>query len=598
MRLRYRVLFISLAFIAASANTIAQPVALTASIGLGDRPAGTFAAGRSVVLARNGMVASAQPLASQIGIDILKRGGSALDAAIATNAALGLMEPGSAGIGGDLFAIVWDPRAQKLFALNASGRAPRGQDLATLRARLHGADRIPLYGSAAVTVPGAVDGWFALHARFGKLSMRQLLAPTIGYARQGFPVTQVIASEWSEALREFAAHADDIEEFANAKRTFTIDGRAPRVGEVFRNADLATTLELIAQRGRAAFYSGPIAKAVDRYMQRIGGALRYDDFVANESTWTEPACSDYRGYAVCEIADNTQGIAVLQMLNILEGFDLAALQPGSAELLHLEIESKRLVYEDRARYYADPNFGADPQFAQVPLAQLLSKSYAAQRRALIKRDRALPNVAYGDPQVLQHGDTTYISTADRDGMMVSLIQSNYSLFGSGLVPDGLGFMLHNRGNLFSLDAQHANVYAPGKRPFHTIIPAFVLKNNQPWLSFGVMGGAMQPQGQVQVLVNIIDFGMNLQEAGDAARFYHDGSHRPNRLLDNEPAGVGTVLVESGVRNETVIRLRELGHQVDVGAAEYGGYQAIMRDPDSGVYSGATELRKDGAAIGY
>ncbi len=571
---------------------IAEPAALTVPVGLGDRPTGHFMAGRSQVIARNGMVASAQPLASQIAIDILKRGGSAVDAAIAANAALGLMEPESCGMGGDLFALVWDPKQGQLVGLNASGRAPAGQDLVALRAKLHGADSIPLYGSLAVTVPGAVDGWFQLHQRFGRLPMRTLLAPTIDYARRGFPVTQVVAAEIGGALQDFDRHSDTIEELSNIRKVYLPEGAPPREGQLLRNPDLAATLELIGNKGRDSFYRGEVAQRIDRYMQRIGGPLRYADFAAHRSEWVAPLCTDYRGHSVCEIPLATQGLAVLQMLNILEGFTISSLTPGSAALLHLEIEAKRLAFEDRARYYADPHF------AQVPLSALVSKSYAAQRRLLIRLDAAMPSVGAGDPKVLEHSDTTYLTVADKDGMMVSLIQSNYSNLGSGLMPDGLGFVLQNRGNAFSLDPQQANVYAPAKRPFHTLIPGFVLKNGKPWLSFGVMGGAMQPQGQVQVLVNIIDFGMNLQEAGDAARFYHDGSSRPNRAFDEHPAGLGMVTLETGIRPDEAEKLRRLGHEVTVGPAEFGGYQAILRDPDSGVYFGATELRKDGAALGY
>ncbi|MGH8443926.1 MAG: gamma-glutamyltransferase [Solimonas sp.] len=575
-----------------AAQASAESGAIDAPVGLGDRPAGVYKAGRSQVIGAHGMVATAQPLASLAALDVLREGGSAVDAAIAANAMLGLVEPESAGMGGDLFALVWDPRRKDLVGLNASGRAPRGQTLAELQARLPGRDSIPLYGSAAVTVPGAVDGWFALHARYGRLPMRRLLAPAIRYAREGFPMTEVVAAEVGAAMRDFDAHAGEIGELDNLRKLYRIDGRTPREGQIFRNPDLASSLERIAAGGRDAFYRGDLARTIDRYMRRIGGALRYEDLAANQSDWVQPVCTPYRGYRVCETPFNSQGMAVLQMLNILEGYDLAALAPGSAELLHLQIEAKRLAYEDRSRYYADP------AFAKLPAEALLSKAYAADRRKLIDPQRAMPTVAAGDPRALEHGDTTYLAAADRDGMMVSLIQSNYSNLGSGLVPDGLGFVLHNRGNAFSLDPAHANAYAPGKRPFHTIIPGFAFKGDKPWLSFGVMGGAMQPQGQVQVLINLIDHGMNLQQAGDTARYYHDGSTRSNRLLSAVPAGAGEVTVESGIRASEVTALRRMGHAVTVGAAEYGGYEAVLRDPDSGVYFGATELRKDGAAMGY
>ncbi|WP_028006585.1 gamma-glutamyltransferase [Solimonas flava] len=578
---------------ALAASITAGAAAAAAPVGLGDRPGSHFAAGRSEAIGANGMVATAQPLASVAALDVLRDGGTAVDAAIAANAMLALVEPESAGMGGDLFAIVWDPRARKLAGLNASGRASKGQTLEQLQARLPGRDSIPLYGSMAVTAPGMVDGWFALHARYGKLPMSRLLAPAIRYAREGFPVTEVVALEIREALKDFDRHAADIEELDNIRKLFTHEGRTPDVGERFRNPDLATSFELIARGGRDAFYRGPIAKTIDAYMRRIGGALRYDDLASTHSSWIDPVCTTYRtDYRICEMPFAGQGLAVLQMLNILEGYDLAKLAPGSADLLHLEIEAKRLAYEDRARYYADPDF------AKLPLAGLLSKSYAAERRKLIDPKRAMPTVSAGDPATLEHGDTTYLTVADRSGMMVSLIQSNYSNLGSGLVPDGLGFVLHDRGNAFSLDPKHANAYAPGKRPFHTIIPGFAFKDDQPWLSFGVMGGAMQPQGQVQVLVNLIDLGMNLQQAGDAARFYHDGSTRNNRPLSDRPAGLGRVSLESGIRPEEVEKLRAIGHDAGVAPAEYGGYEAIQRDTAKGVYFGATELRKDGAALGY
>lgn len=566
--------------------------AAEAPVGVGDRPFSRFMAGRSQVIGAHGMVATAQPLASLAALDVLREGGSAIDAAIAANAVLGLVEPESCGMGGDLFALVWDPRARKLVGLNATGRAPRGQTLDQLRARLPGKVSIPLYGSLSVTTPGAVDGWFTLHARYGRLRMSRVLAPAITYAREGFPVTEIVAAEIRAALQDFDANADTIEELDNLRKLYRIDGRTPREGQLFRNPDLAASLEKIAAGGRDAFYKGAIAQIIDRYMRRIKGPLRAEDLAAHESNWVEPICTSYRDHRVCQMPFNSQGMAVLQMLNILEGYDLSKLPPGSAELLHLQIEAKRLAYEDRSRYYADPDF------ARLPIATLLSKQYAAERRRLIDTKKAMATVAAGDPRVLEHGDTTYITVADRDGMMVSLIQSNYSNLGSGLVPDGLGFVLHDRGNAFSLDPAHANAYAPGKRPFHTIIPGFAFKGEQPWLSFGVMGGAMQPQGQVQVLINLIDQGMNLQQAADAARYYHDGSTRSNRPLNAAPAALGEVSVESGIRPAEVDKLRRLGHSVTVGPAEYGGYEAILRDPASGVYFGATELRKDGAAMGY
>ncbi len=556
--------------------------------GGGDRIVGAPFATRSPVIARNGMAATSQPLASQVAIDILKRGGSAVDAAIAANATLGLMEPTGNGIGGDLFAIVWDPKTRRLYGLNGSGRSPRGLSYAELKRRLGDAQQIPYWGVLPVTVPGAVDGWFTLHARFGKLAMTDVLAPAIRYARDGFPVSQVIAYYLAGSLRRFEKEQDLIEEFDNARQTYFKDGRAPAEGEIFRNPDLANTLEKIAKGGRDVFYKGEIADVIDAYMRRIGGYLRKEDLAAHKSEWVEPVSVNYRGYDVYELPPNGQGIAALEMLNILEGYDLSAMGLNSADYLHVSVEAKKLAFADRARFYADPDF------ADIPLEGLLSKAYAAKRRKLIAMDRALRAVDPGDPR-LEKGDTIYMTVADKDGMMVSLIQSNFVGMGSGLVPDGLGFMLQDRGQLFTLEKGHANVYAPGKRPFHTIIPAFVMKDGEPYLSFGVMGGSMQPQGHVQILVNLIDFGLNVQEAGDAARYNHTGSSQPTgeRMTDG-----GIVNVESGVAAQVVEELRRRGHTVRVKKGGYGGYQAILWDAENRVYRGASEMRKDGEVIGY
>lgn len=548
---------------------------------------------RSPVYARHGAAATAHPLASQVAIDILKKGGSAVDAAIAANATLGLMEPVGNGIGGDLFAIVWDPSTRQLHGFNGSGRAPAGRSLEQLRAKLGDQAEIPAYGSLPVTVPGTVDAWFQLHARFGKLEMAEVLAPAIAYAREGFPVTPVIAMYWDKNMARFEQVAREqpglIEELDNARATYLIDGKPPIAGQVFRNADLAATLEQLASGGREAFYRGAIAEGIAAYMQRIGGDLSLGDLAAHHGEWVEPGHVNYRGYDVYELPPNGQGYAALQMLAILEHVDFANHPRGSAEVLHYITEAKRLAFEDVARYYADP------AFASAPLDALLSDRYARARFELIDPQHAMPAPGPGAPKLEGPGDTTYLTVADRDGMMVSLIQSNYRGMGSGLVPDGLGFMLQDRGQLFALDPEHPNVYAPGKRPFHTIIPAFVLKDGEPWLSFGVMGGAMQPQGHVQILINLIDYGMNLQEAGDAARIRHEGGREPTGV-DNDPRG--TLHVESGVSAATVVELERRGHVVKVGPGGFGGYQAIMRDPVTGVYSAATEMRKDGVALGY
>ena len=556
--------------------------------GRGDRLVGLNLAGRSEVIAQNGMVATSQPLATQVALDVLKAGGSAVDAAIAANAALGLMEPTGAGIGGDLFALVWDPKAGKLHGLNASGRAPLGQTLDQLRARLKGRDAIPSHGSLSVSVPGAVDGWFELHAKFGRLPMDQVLAPAIRYAREGFPLSPFVAYGWGRNLARFQTNKD-IEETANAMKTFFPGGRAPAAGEIFRNPDLARTYELLAKGGRDAYYRGEIADTIDRYMKRIGGPLAKADLAAHKSEWVEPIGTSYRGYDVWQIPPNTQGLAVLQILNVLEGYDLKAMGHNRADMIHAMVEAKKLAFADRARYYADP------AFARVPMKALMTKEYAAERRKLVDMAKAAPAVAAGDAKLLKN-DTVYLTTADKDGMMVSLIQSNYRGMGSGLVPDGLGFMLQDRGELFSLNPDHPNVYAPGKRPFHTIIPGFVTKDGKPWLSFGVMGGAMQPQGHAQVLVNMIDFGMNVQEAGDAARWQHESKQEPT---GGEMTDGGELFLETGIDPAVRAELKRRGHTVIVKpGTHYGSYEAIQRDHANGVYRGGTEMRVDGHAAGY
>lgn len=559
----------------------------------GDRISGEHFATRSAVIAQNGVAATAHPLASQVAIDILKQGGNAVDAAIAANAAIGLMEPTGNGIGGDIFVILWDPETEQVYGLNGAGRSPMGLSFDAMQAHVERWGEIPPGGSLPVSVPGTVDGWFAMHERFGTLPMSDILAPAIDYAEDGFPVTEAIAFYWDMNMTRFAPAAQSgmIEEFENTRATYlTADGDAPREGEIFRNPDLAQTYRLLASGGRDAFYEGEIARTIDRYMQRIGGALRYEDLAAHRSEWIDPVSVNYRGYDVWELPPQGQGIAALQMLQTLNGYDLSETGFMTAQTLHLMVEAKRLAFEDRARFYADPDF------APAPVEALISAEYADQRRALIDQNTAMPSVAHGDPAILQDGDTTYLTVADSNGMMVSLIQSNYRGMGSGLVPDGLGFMLQNRGQLFSMQAGHPNVYAPGKRPFHTIIPAFVTRNGEPVMSFGLMGGAMQPQGHVQIITSMIDFGLGVQEAGDAARWRHDGSSEPTDAVST--GGLGVLHVESGMPEATVEELRALGHDVVVDAGGYGGYQAIWRDPDTGVYWAASEMRKDGSAIGY
>jgi gamma-glutamyltranspeptidase / glutathione hydrolase len=594
-----------------------------------DRITGKPFATRSEVLGRHGMVCTSVPAATQVGLDILKRGGSAVDAAIAANATLGLMEPVSNGIGGDLFAIVYSAKENKLYGINGSGRSPLGLNYDQMKAELDklGRKTIPPRGMLPISVPGCVDAWSELHKKFGKLKLSNDLAPAAKYADEGFPVTELIAFYWHFAPE---IYKDSPGAFLE---TYTVDGkgRTPAKGEIFKNPALAKTLRLIGEKGRDVFYKGEIADRIDKFMRENGGFLRKADFEKHTSTWVDPVSTNYRGYDVFELPPNGQGIAALQILNILEGFDLKAMGRNSAETLHAMIEAKKLAWADRAKFYADP------EFATIPLAQLISKQYAAERRKLIDPNHAAKTVAPGNPNAAQSskardtsisglvakiengqdvrwphrvrtglaldarvtddGDTIYLCTADDEGNMVSLIQSNYRGMGSGVVVPGLGFMFQDRGELFSMEQGHANVYAPGKRPFHTIIPGFVMKDGKPWEAFGVMGGGMQPQGHVQVLTNQIDFGLNVQEAGDASRWQHEG--------DNEPTGEkmekgGYVEVESGIPYEVVRELEKRGHDMRFDVGGYGGYQAIKVEMHDGlrVYIGASESRKDGQAAGY
>jgi gamma-glutamyltranspeptidase/glutathione hydrolase len=544
-----------------------------------DRITGRGFATRSEVIAQHGMVATSHPLATQIGIDILKAGGSAVDAAIAANAALGLMEPISNGIGGDLFAIVWDPETKKLYGLNGSGRSPFSLTLEELKSR--GLESIPSIGPLPVSVPGAVDGWSELHKKFGKLAMTEVLAPTVRYAREGFPVTEVIAYYWASGVRTLG-------EFENFAEIYTIDGRAPRKGEIFRNPYLADTLERIGKEGRDAFYKGTMARTIAAYMKRNGGFLDEKDLAAHTSEWVEPVSSSYRGFDVWELPPNGQGIAALQILNVLEGYDLASMGFGSTDHLHYFLEAKKLAFEDRAHFYADPDF------VDIPVERLISKEYASSRRALIDPLRAAREFQPGD-LISDDGDTIYLTTADENGMMVSLIQSNYQGMGSGMTPDGLGFILQNRGRLFDLEEDRANAYAPHKRPFHTIIPAFVTRDGKPYMSFGVMGGATQPQAHAQIIINMVDFGMNLQEAGDAPRILHSGSSQPTGEVMTSG---GRVSLETGFDYGVVRELAGRGHRIGYSVGPFGGYQAILWDEEQGVYYGASESRKDGQAAGY
>ena len=544
----------------------------------GDRITGRAFATRSEVIARQGMAATSQPLATQIAIDVLKRGGSAVDAAIAANAALGLMEPTGCGIGGDLFAIVWDAKTQKLHGLNASGRSPSSLSLDEFRRRE--LKTIPARGPLPITVPGCVDGWFELHQRFGKLPMSDLLAPTVRYAREGFPVSELIAHDWDKG--------SELKEHPGFVETFLPGERAPRKGELFRNPRLARTLETIGQQGRDAFYRGELARRMDAFMREHGGFLTFDDLAAHRSEWVEPVSVDYRGYRLWELPPNGQGIAALQMLGILSGYDIKGFGFGSADHVHYFVEAKKLAFEDRARFYADP------EFQEIPVERLISAEYAAERRGRIEAGKAAKQYPPGD-LIPDEGDTIYLTVADKDRNMVSLIQSNYRGVGSGWCPAELGFCFQDRGQLFDLEEGRFNSYAPAKRPFHTIIPAFVTRDGKPLLSFGVMGGATQPQGHVQIMMNIVDFGMNLQEAGDAPRMLHTGSSQPT---GERMTGGGRVALETGFPYESIRELIGRGHQVGYAVGSFGGYQAIGYDAENDVYYGASESRKDGQAAGY
>lgn len=583
---------VALAVTSAAAQE-AKPV--EKQIGAGGRPVGANWS-RSPVIAQHGMAATAHPLATQIALDILKDGGNAVDAAIAANAALGLMEPTGNGIGGDLYAIIYDPKTDRLHGINGSGRSPKGQTLDQLLEKLDGAEALPPVGHLPVTIPGTVDAWFAMHKRFGKMPMDGILAPTVRYGREGHPIAPVIAMYLDRSLQAYTRRQETYDfSFDNARATWFADGTAPEAGEIFKNPDLANTLEKIGQGGRDAFYTGDLAGVMVDYLQQQGSAFTLEDFADHSSEWVEPACVGYRdGFELCELPPNGQGFAALQMVNILKNVDLRQWERGSAEVIHYITEAKRLAHADVARFYADT------EFFPVP-TDLLSEEYGRKRFALIDPVKATPEFGPGEPKLEGPGDTTYLTVADKDGMMVSLIQSNYRGMGGGLVPDGLGFMFQDRGELFSLDADHPNAYAPGKRPFHTIIPAFVKKDGKPYMTLGLMGGGMQPQGHVQVLINIADYGMNVQEAGDAARINHDGGRQPTEALTGPSADpLGTLNVEPGIPASTVEALRDMGHNVRVvdNGIMFGGYQAIARDPDTGVYTGATEMRKDGQASGY
>ena len=558
-------------------------LSLSAKITSGDRITGRPFATRSEVYAVHGMAATSHPLATDAAVEILRAGGSAVDAAIAANSCLGLMEPTGSGIGGDLFALVWDAKEKKLHGFNGSGRSPRSLTLDKLRQEVAalGKEEIPAHGTLPISVPGCVDGWTQLHGRFGVLPLDEVLAPAIRHAREGFPVTELISHYWKISARVLG-------EQPGFRETFTREGKTPAVGEIWKNPDLATTLEQIATNGRGGFYEGPVAERIAAFVQEHGGYVTVEDLESHRGEWIEPVSTSYRGIEVWQLPPNGQGIAVLELLNIMEGFPVKDWGFGSADLLHHFIEAKKLVFEDRARDYADMDFH------DVPLQRLISKEYANELRAKIDPAEAKQRIDTGRSQT-DHGDTVYLSVADSAGNMVSLIQSNYRGIGSGVCPPGLGFGLQDRGELFCLEDGHANVYAPGKRPFHTIIPGFATRDGQPWLSFGVMGGATQPQAQAWVLMNIIDFGMNLQEAGDAPRLVHVGSSQPTGSIMKDG---GEVALESGFSPAVIEELRKRGHKIGDRKGLFGGYQAVMRDSKKGVWVGASESRKDGHAAGY
>jgi gamma-glutamyltranspeptidase / glutathione hydrolase len=539
-----------------------------------DRPTKNPHQSRSATVARHGIVCCAQPLAAEVGLDVLKAGGNAADAAIATNAMLGLVEPGSCGLGGDLFCIYWDAKTKKLYGLNASGRSPYAMTRESLRQRgVRG-----LSGVYSWTVPGCVDGWDQLRQRFGTMSLAQLLAPAIKYAEEGFPVSEIIDRGWPHPGRDPSMTA-----------TYCPKGQAPEIGEMFQNPELAASYRLIAQQGRDAFYRGPIAEQIVAASRGRNGFFDLKDFADHTSEWVEPVSTNYRGYDVWELPPNGQGIAVLEMLNLLEGYDLRSMGRHSPDYLHLFIEAKKLAYADRAKYFADP------AFHKLPVAELISKTYAEKRRKQIDPQHAATSVAAGDPLLAAGHDTTLLCVVDKDRNCCSLIQSNSAHFGSRIVPGHVGFVMQNRGSGFSLDGQSWNALEPHKRPFHTIIPAFVTKDSKPWLCFGVMGGDLQPQGQVQVLVNLIDFGLDVQAAGDAGRTSHSGSQSPSGGK-MDPAG-GKVTVESGIPQATVDELTNRGHHVVRGGSG-AGYEGILIDQPHGTLHGGTEARKDGAAVGY
>ncbi|WP_446742834.1 gamma-glutamyltransferase family protein [Silvibacterium acidisoli] len=557
----------------------------------GDRPSGASFATRSAAMGLSGAAGTAHPLATLAAIETLKRGGSAADAAIAANACLGFLEPTSSGLGGDCYVLAWDPKLAKVVSLAGSGRSPRSLTLDTVRKRaVNGV--IPKLGAISVSTPGALDAWWNLHQRYGKLKWAELFEPAIHLCESGIAEPQIIGYYIKRNLTAFTRPGSGVEESANAMHTYAPNGHAPGEGDVFRNPDLARTYRMIAEGGRDAFYAGPIAHTIDAYFKRIGGWLSYEDLGAQHAEWGDPLVTKYRGVDVYAMAANTQGLATLQMLNIIENFDLRSMGFQSSASIHVQAEAKRLAYEDRARYYADPHF------TKIPIEWLNSKDYAAGRAKLIRMDSILTPVHPG--QAPSHGDTTYFTVADKDGMMVSMIQSNFRGMGSGLVADGLGFMFQDRGELFSLQDGHPNIYAPGKRPFQTIIPGFATRDGKPWMSFGVMGGDMQPQGQSQIIINRVDYGLDIQAAGDSPRWHHEGS---SQSMGEDAPGMGPkglLRLELGVPEATRKELAALGWEIGATDGGFGRYECIEHRMSGAerVYSAATEMRADGVALAY
>ncbi|HEY6327783.1 MAG TPA: gamma-glutamyltransferase [Blastocatellia bacterium] len=528
-------------------------------------------AGRSVVRATHGMVASSQPLASEVGLQILKQGGNAVDAAIAMAAMLNVTEPMMTGVGGDAFMMVYWSKTGELKGLNASGRCPHALSLDYFAK--HGIAKMPDTGMASITVPGAFDGWVTLLGKYGTMKLSDLLAPAIDTAENGFPVMERAAEDWSYEVGK-------LKETPAAAANYLIDGRSPRPGEVFKQRNLARTLRTLAAGGRDAFYKGEIGRAIAEYCKQNGGFITMEDLAEQHCEWVDPISTDYRGYKVFECPPNGQGLTALIALNILEGFDLASMNTHPDQYYHTLIEATRLAFADRNRYIADPHF------ASVPVAELLSKDYAARRRALIDPDKIITSPEPGE--ISNGGDTTYFTVIDKDRNVVSFINSLYSAFGSGIVAGDTGICLQNRGAGFVLDPHHPNHLEPGKRPFHTIIPAMVFKDGKPLMGFGVMGGDIQPQGHVQVLCNLIDLGMNLQQAISAPRY---------RCLSGDK-----VLLEDDMTDAVIESLEKRGHVRATNPAPLrvvmGGGQAIMIDWANGGLLGASDPRKDGMALGY